>query len=219
MDATARVAPLDDPTVVRAATADDKERKPHGEERRARILKDAVELLAAKGFRGTRIAEIADRVGMTHPGLLYYFGSKERLLYEVVKERVAHEAATMADSFGTDRLSLTRLGDLARRNAEASVYLRLYAVLTVESFDPEAPLHHYFVNRYRFSRDEARQAIRNDIRGGLLRDDVDVDALSLEITSFLLGLETQWFLDPDQIDYVSSVEQFAARLLGTLAPR
>ena len=210
--------PLEDPTVVRAAVADDKERQPHGEERRAQILRDAAELLAEKGYRGTRIAEIASRAGMTHPGLLYYFGSKERLLYEVVKERVAHEQATLAEAFGPGRGSLTRLVDIARANVEATVFMRLYLVLAVESFDPDAPLHDYFVQRFRFSRDQARQAITNDIRSGLVRADIDVEALSIEVTSFLAGVEMQWFLDPEQIDYVSAVEGFASRLLAAHAP-
>lgn len=214
----ATVHPLEDPTVVRAAVADDKERHPRGEERRASILQGAIEILAEKGFRGTRITEIAERVGMTHPNLLYYFGSKERLLYEVVKERVAHEQATLSETFSAENASLTRMGDIARANVEAIVFVRLYTVLTVESFDPEAPLHDYFVNRYRFSRDEARLALANDIRTGLLRPDVDVEALSLEIVSFFLGLEVQWFLDPERIDYVAAVESYAKRLLTTHAP-
>ena len=221
MGATTRrkkVQPLDDPSVVRAAVADDKERHPRGEERRARILRDAVELFAEKGYRGTRIAEIAERVGMTHPGLLYYFGSKERLLYEVVKERVAHEASTLAESFSPENASLTRLGDIARANLEAKIFVRLYLVLAVESFDADAPLHDYFVNRFRFTRDEARLTLENDIRAGLLRADIDIDALSVEITSFWLGLDLQWFLDPDRIDYVEAVEGFAARLLTAYAP-
>lgn len=210
--------PLDDPASVRPAVADAKERHPRGEERRALILRTAVAMLAEKGYRGTRIAEIAERVGMTHPGLLYYFGSKERLLYEVVKERVAHEQATLAESFSPENASLTRLGEIARANLDATVFIRLYLVLAVESFDADAPLHDYFVNRFRFTREEARLTLTNDIRHGLLRPDIDIDALSFEMTSFWLGLDLQWFLDPDCVDYVEAVESFANRLLTTYGP-
>jgi len=71
----------------RTAGGDDRNRQPRGDRRRQQILDAAVELFAAKGYRGTGVAALAERVGMTATGMLYYFGSKERLLQEVVAER------------------------------------------------------------------------------------------------------------------------------------
>ena len=69
------------------AGADTRNRQRRGDARRQQILDAAVALFAAQGYRGTGVAALADRVGMTATGLLYYFGSKERLLAEVVAER------------------------------------------------------------------------------------------------------------------------------------
>ena len=54
------------------------------EARRQAILDAAVELFARRGYRGTGVAALGKRVGMTATGLLYYFGSKERLLTEAL---------------------------------------------------------------------------------------------------------------------------------------
>lgn len=52
------------------AKADDRRRQTRGDARRQQILDAAVELFSAKGYRSTGLAELADTVGMTHPGLL-----------------------------------------------------------------------------------------------------------------------------------------------------
>ena len=46
------------------------------------------------------IETLADRVGMTHPGLLYYFGTKQRLLLDVVSEREQRETSALLGTIG-----------------------------------------------------------------------------------------------------------------------
>src|SRR5689334_24653042 len=96
-----------------SAKADARRRQTRGDARRQQILDAAVELFAEKGYRSTGIAQLADTVGMTHPGLLYYFGSKERLLLEVVAERNRVEAELRAD-LDPGAMTLDMLTDIAR---------------------------------------------------------------------------------------------------------
>ncbi len=49
-----------------------------------RILKSATELYASKGFDGTSVRDIADKVGLSVPGMFHYFSSKEEILYEIM---------------------------------------------------------------------------------------------------------------------------------------
>ena len=51
-----------------------------GVERRTRILDAALELFAEQGFILTSLPMIAERVGITHAGILHHFGSKEGVL-------------------------------------------------------------------------------------------------------------------------------------------
>src|SRR5690242_21713783 len=57
--------------------------------RRGEILQAAHEVFTSKGFRNGSLGDIADRVGITHQGILHYFGSKEQLLVEVLRDRDA----------------------------------------------------------------------------------------------------------------------------------
>jgi AcrR family transcriptional regulator len=54
-------------------------------ERRARVLEAAAAALLERGFAETRIADIAERAGMSPGHVMYYFESKERLLLEALR--------------------------------------------------------------------------------------------------------------------------------------
>src|SRR3954471_13203895 len=62
----------------------------------ARILEAARGEFAQHGF-SARLQDIASRAGLSHPTLLYHFGSKERL-YAAVIEDAMHDWAAMTDS-------------------------------------------------------------------------------------------------------------------------
>ena len=49
-----------------------------GDEARAKILAIAFELMAEKGYRGTSIAQVAARAGISQSGLLHHFPSASR---------------------------------------------------------------------------------------------------------------------------------------------
>jgi TetR/AcrR family transcriptional regulator len=57
-----------------------------------RILAEARGEFARRGFTAARLQDIAERAGLSHPTLLYHFGSKEHL-YEAVIEAAVHDWA------------------------------------------------------------------------------------------------------------------------------
>jgi AcrR family transcriptional regulator len=194
----------------RPAGADTRNRQARGTLRRQQILDAAVELFAEKGYRGSGLAALADRVGMTATGLLYYFGTKERLLQEVVAERDRVDAL--------EDLTLTSLRNMGRHNVETSLLVRLYAVLSAESFDPGDPLHFFFVDRYRTARALVGQILVNERGAGRIRQDTDIEQIAHEIIGVLMGLEIQWLTDPDQVDLALRITAYIDRLIGELAP-
>ncbi len=124
-----------------------------------------MDLFASKGYRGTGVAALADRVGMTATGLLYYFGTKERLLREVVAERDRMETIDPDREF-PPALTLSSLRELGQHNVETATLTRLYLVLGAESLDPDDPLHDFFVERYEVAREfVARAAQRREGAG------------------------------------------------------
>jgi len=199
-----------------AAKADTRRRQTRGDARRQQILDVAVELFAAKGYRSTGLAALADRCGMTHPGLLYYFGTKERLLLEVVAERERIEAEMRRPADRTVH-SLATLTDIVRQNVQNSMLTRLYVVLAAESLDEADPLHDFFVARYDGARENIARLLRHGASNGDLDAGLDPEQISREILAMLMGLELQWLMDPTAFDFVATMEAYVTALGDRLA--
>jgi AcrR family transcriptional regulator len=199
------------------AGADDRTRQPRGDLRRQQIIDAAVELFASKGYRGTGVAALAERVGMTATGLLYYFGTKERLLREVVAERDRMETIDPDREFPL-ALTLSSLRDLGRHNVETATLTRLYLVLGAESLDDDDPLHDFFVERYALAREFVRALLNDEKAQGRVRPDVDVDQIALELIAMIMGLEYQWVTDPARVDFAQAMETYIDQLIERLAP-
>jgi AcrR family transcriptional regulator len=63
-----------------------RERRP--EERPQEILDAAIAVFREKGFRGTRLEDIADRAGVTRGAIYHYFEGKPDLLVQAIRSRV-----------------------------------------------------------------------------------------------------------------------------------
>jgi AcrR family transcriptional regulator len=203
---------------VSEARGDQRARRAKGHAQRERIVAAAVELLAVKGFRGTTIAQLAEQVGTTHSNLIYYFGSKERLLHEVVAERERQEGPGFFAALESDHPSLTALHAIAHLIVENMAFTRLYVVLGAENFDAGDPLHDFFVDRYRRARGFVEIALNKDMDQGSIRTDINTAQLGREVVATLMGLEIQWLMDPEAIDLLTTVDAYVDALQERLAP-
>ena len=53
--------------------------------RRVQMLRAAAEVISERGFAETRIADVAARAGTSSPLVIYYFGTKDRLLLDALR--------------------------------------------------------------------------------------------------------------------------------------
>lgn len=95
----------------RAAAAATAESNPAYQERMELIRRAAGKVFHQRGFRGTKLNDIAAEAGVDRASLYYYVGSKEQLFRDVVSEAVtaniaaAHEVMEM-DLPAADKLSM-----------------------------------------------------------------------------------------------------------------
>ncbi|MGP9539376.1 TetR/AcrR family transcriptional regulator [Brachybacterium sp. AOP43-C2-M15] len=75
-----------------------------GSARREEILDAASALFAERGYHGASLRDISRRVGISHPGMLHHFSSKDALLSAVVDRLEAH-AQGLLDSVEALRTS------------------------------------------------------------------------------------------------------------------
>src|SRR5215470_13196448 len=67
----------------------------NNEPRRIEMLRAAAELICERGFGDTRIADVARRAGVSSALVIYYFGTRDRLLVDALRysEESFYEAA------------------------------------------------------------------------------------------------------------------------------
>jgi AcrR family transcriptional regulator len=183
-----------------------------GRERRDAILVAANEVFATRGFRGASLATIAKRVGMSEPGLLHHFASKEELLLELLKLRDQHDDERIAEARAAHAHVLDVLLELCRQNEERPGIVRLFTILAAESVDDDHPAHDWFLARYGDRRGVLVDRLANAQREGTVDADLDPDAVASQILAMFDGLQLQWLLDPEAVDMTAVFEDFLARL-------
>jgi AcrR family transcriptional regulator len=182
-----------------------------GRERRDAILVAANEVFATRGFRGASLATIAKRVGVSEPGLLHHFASKEELLLELLTLRDQHDDERIVQAFDAHAHVLDVLLELCRQNAERPGIVRLFTILAAESVDPDHPAHAWFVDRYRDRRAQLAEQLAIEQREGTVATDVDAEKAAAQILAMFDGLQIQWLLDPDATDMVALFGDFLSR--------
>lgn len=115
-------------------------------DRKDEILDSAAELFADYGYHGASLRDISRRAGISHPGMLHHFESKENLLGAVIDrlEDHAQEALDGVDRLAADPTAL--LNSLMDVWHPASHMMQLLAMLTTDAVSEDHP------GRYRMSR-------------------------------------------------------------------
>jgi AcrR family transcriptional regulator len=168
-----------------------------GVERRKAIVEAALELFAAKGARGTSVADVAEKVGITPPAVLHHFGTKDDLLLAVVEERDRRSEGAFLDLLAEGGLAAIRsLAKVAEANQNERQLVACYVVLEAENLQEDDVAHCYFLTRSRNMRQAIRAALERGQESGEIRPDLDCQAKADEILAFMSGAAAQWSLDP-----------------------
>jgi AcrR family transcriptional regulator len=180
------------------------------------ILEAAVPLIGRQGYHGFSIRMLAEACGLTVPGILHHFPSKEALLLAVLdyRERRDFEAVWQGLPFREpEKMAAYSLEDVKRllrqtvvRNSQQAGIVRLVSMLRTEALYPEHPAYAFFRDRNRRSL----ATLAHLFTGKVPHPDV----LAAQVAALMLGLETLWLDDPDRIDLVEHWDLAFEKLLG-----
>ncbi|WP_435298844.1 TetR/AcrR family transcriptional regulator [Timonella sp. A28] len=195
-----------------------------GRRRREEILAAAFEHFAEFGYHGASMREIAASTGVTHAGLRYHFPSKDDLLLAVLEKRSSLGDRFFEDPFGESFENLEHQQERVWEVIEAFVdfmrfsfdrlgMIQLFTTQAIYASDPDYPAHEFYVRRYDKMRDDYRRALVVIQEFGILKPELCIDHVSIEIIAFLEGLQVQWLLQPEKLDYVSALEHYFKNLI------
>jgi hypothetical protein len=94
---------------------------------------------------------------------------------------------------------------------------RLRVVVGNEALASNGPARQYVTDRLGHIRRGFELMLREGVRRGEFRSDIDVQRYATEIIAFLEGIQVQWLLDPEGVDIVEAHHQFADDLVRQLS--
>jgi AcrR family transcriptional regulator len=170
--------------------------------RRVQILRAAADTIGERGFSETRITDVARRAGASSALVIYYFGTKDRLLTEALRwseDGFYDGVATLLGELGSAR---ERLEALVRRTCvpydgdEGRDGWGLWFDLWAQA------LRHPEIAKDRAELDQRWRAtiadvVRRGQRGGEIPNSVDAEEFAVAFAAMLDGLAIQVaLLDP-----------------------
>jgi AcrR family transcriptional regulator len=196
--------------------------------RRPQILAAAAEVIAERGVAATRIADVAERCGVSPPAVLYWFDSKEKLLAEALTaddDRFYEELGERLAGEDTPRERMVALIEAAAADADFALWMELWT-WALRDADLRAA-------RERFDR-RWRATIEAIVADGIASEefgaDVDPAQTALAIAALIDGLTVQAALGDPEVSAPRLAEtvlvsvgrlletEFAARAGGRASP-
>ncbi|GAY13686.1 TetR/AcrR family transcriptional regulator [Mycobacterium sp. shizuoka-1] len=205
----------------------------NNEARRIQMLRAAAELICERGFSDTRISDVAKRAGVSSALVIYYFGTRDRLLVDALRysEESFYEAA--------ERM----LAEVPSLRDRLSLLIQWTCVPGPEVAGPTAPGgHHEIPGAWGLWFDLWAQAFRHDevkagrveldarwrrmivdaVESAELDSDIDPRMFALEFSALLDGLSIQVALEDPEVDSTVAYDiamRFAERELALPAEK
>lgn len=173
----------------------------NNEARRVQMLRAAAELICERGFAETRISDVAKRAGVSSALVIYYFGTRDRLLVDALRysEESGYEAA--------ERM----LAEIPSLRERLSLLIQWTCVPGAENEIPGAWGLWFDLWAQAFRHDEVkagrveldarwRRMIADAVESVDLDSAVDAKMFALEFSALLDGLSIQVALEDPEVD-------------------
>jgi len=193
---------------------------PAGTARREAILDAASALFAERGYHGASLRDISRRVGISHPGMLHHFSSKEVLLGAVIDRLEAHAQGlldsvdALVDSPHSLRAALAGPWDPREHS------MALLSTLSAEVVNPDHP-GRFRIARLRLVHEHILEKVLVGLgENGHLLDGVQPPIVARLLFSLLLSLTVREHTVAElqtahTADPIADVQDFVDRVVRT----
>lgn len=192
------------------------------EDKRARILNEAVVLFGEHGYAGTSLADIANAADISKAGLLHHFSSKDELFCKVLERRDREDALSIlvespagegdtveapvdtignldtldvagaSDLDGNPWALLERYIELLERNVAHRDLTAIYTATAVSVLDAEHPAHRWMANHLNSSVERFESSFEAGKTAGLVDPKMPSRLVARSLVALIDGLQLQW---------------------------
>ncbi len=181
---------------------------------RARLVEAARAVFEDSGFFEARIADIADRAGLSHGSFYHYFDSKEEVFREVAESQEALLTAPRDEATNPVSVSQGPPSEFQRIQASNRLYLERYRDnARIMGVIEEVSRYDHLVNEARVRRqkhfaERAERGIRRMQAAGEARADLDPALAAVALGSMVARFAELWFVEEwSRFDFDHAVEQ------------
>ena len=192
------------------------------EDKRARILNEAVVLFGEHGYAGTSLADIANAADISKAGLLHHFSSKDELFAKVLERRDREDAlsilvespavdgdavevpvdtvgnldtlevAAVSDLDGNPWALLERYVELLERNVAHRDLTAIYTATAVSVLDAEHPAHRWMANHLNSAVERFESSFEAGKTAGIVDPQMPSRLVARSLVALIDGLQLQW---------------------------
>ena len=164
------------------------------EDKRERILNEAVALFGARGYAGTSLSDIAVAAEISKAGLLHHFSSKEALFVQVLQRR--------DDDFNRGILEAVEADDtwakfeafvqLVEYNSRHRELVAIYTAAAMSVLDAEHPAHSWFAQHLMAAVTSFEGWLERGKELGVVRPEAPSRLIARTLTALSDGIQLQW---------------------------
>jgi AcrR family transcriptional regulator len=191
-----------------------------GEETEKKIIEAALHLFVRKGYHGTSISEITEKVGLTKGALYSHFKSKGQLLLRIISEYEAQYIDRLiqvvsehpGDAQGKLHRAISYSSSFAIKNLDLCLFLDY---LTTE-LNADVDFLPAFKRVYDKYQEFIRGIIEEGIEEGFIKRDLDPALSALTFMAMHHGVLHQWLLNRYRVEGRDYVKNFRKILMDGL---
>jgi len=159
-------------------------------DKRQRLLQEAAQLFAERGFAGTDIAEIASRAGVSKGSIYTYFESKDDLYLYVCRDGIAQSRRAVYGQLDPSWDVYRQLDHIFRAGVTFVRAHPEYVILYINVASPGMARFADALSREveTFTAEHLTRLIRQGMEQGDVRADVDVEIAAFAINSIYITL-------------------------------
>ncbi len=182
------------------------------EDTESKIIQAALEIFVRKGYHGTSVHEITRKVGLTKGALYAHFASKGELLLRIIDEFKLKFIGGMVSELeqveGDALDKIHRIISFNSRFAVENQSLCVFLTFLTTELNTDVDFEPALKGTYREYQKIISEIIRQGIRQGLFKKELDPDVTALTFMALHDGVLHQWVLNRYHLDGVLYVRTF-----------